>query len=335
MRMADQAILKGIGHPDGEMENWNRLVRSQLAGDATYIRRVIASHGEVPVDAPSPSDVRIPVVVADNVHQWAVNQYDVTLEEIPCLSPPWQKVWIEYPSVSGNERRGTLCSDLTWLLEHPEDIESFPPGPWTAIISGCLDDAEEKEPDVPVAQLLGMQIYIASGHSDKVIGPLGALMFALSKRGKVLGNRWMVTIENPKGPLGEAGPQVLLAMANTAIWTIALSHVRNTTLLPQRVDPKLARRYRKRHGLEPVRYHVLRLQLPRSSSGSGATGDFESPGLHIVVGHFAHFGDCCDTHPPRGKLFGRLEGVYWIPQHLRGTSTEGNVITDYEVTKAR
>jgi hypothetical protein len=46
--------------------------------------------------------------------------------------------------------------------------------------------------------------------------------------------------------------------------------------------------------------------------------------LHIVRGHFADFTE------GRG-LFGRHHGLFWMPQHLKGTLDQGLVVKDYDV----
>lgn len=49
--------------------------------------------------------------------------------------------------------------------------------------------------------------------------------------------------------------------------------------------------------------------------------------LHICRGHFAEYG----PEYGKGKLFGKLEGRYWIPQHVKGSAQQGIVQKDYRI----
>jgi hypothetical protein len=121
----------------------------------------------------------------------------------------------------------------------------------------------------------------------------------------------------------------LLSLAGVGLRTYSLCHMKNIDVEP--VVPRVTRRHHKRGNLPPVRYHVLRLKLPRSQSNGKSTGTGFSPGVHPVAGHMAHYGNCCPGHhEPKGKLFGKNTGVYWVPNHLRGSLENGIVLTDIE-----
>lgn len=49
--------------------------------------------------------------------------------------------------------------------------------------------------------------------------------------------------------------------------------------------------------------------------------------LHITRGHFAEYG----PEFGKGKLFGKFEGRYWIPQHVKGSAEFGEIRKDYSV----
>lgn len=53
---------------------------------------------------------------------------------------------------------------------------------------------------------------------------------------------------------------------------------------------------------------------------------------HMVPGHFKTYGGIDPvTGEPRGKLFGKHEGVYYFPAHERGTPDDGTITKEYEV----
>lgn len=119
-----------------------------------------------------------------------------------------------------------------------------------------------------------------------------------------------------------------------AMQTIAFLHCKNVITDAFDPAPKVQAKRRKKRQQPLVRYHTLRLDVPRRQSDGGLTGkhDIGSPALHIVAGHFSHYGDCCPTqHEPNGRLFGKLEGVYWMPSHVRGSRDAGVVRTDFDL----
>lgn len=117
-----------------------------------------------------------------------------------------------------------------------------------------------------------------------------------------------------------------------AYQAVAFLHCKNV-VLDETVPAGKVQARRRRRGKEPlVRYHTLRLDVPRkSTAGESSNGDKAPKSLHIVAGHFAHYGACCANHEPHGRLFGRLEGVYWVPTHARGNRDIGTIRTDFDL----
>lgn len=74
---------------------------------------------------------------------------------------------------------------------------------------------------------------------------------------------------------------------------------------------------------------VVRPTGGRTRGGSDVPGD--GVRLTSVRGHFAHYGACCPTHEPRGLLFGKLTGRYYVPQHARGSAEIGEIQKTYKV----
>lgn len=123
-----------------------------------------------------------------------------------------------------------------------------------------------------------------------------------------------------------------------ALQSIAFLHCKNAVVDEVEPRPKLSARHRREHGRPLLRFQTVRLEVPRSRHASSDTryGNGDSHALHIVPGHFSHYGDCCPgAHEPHGLLFGRLSGVYWMPQHMRGNPARGVVQTDYDLVVER
>jgi len=90
--------------------------------------------------------------------------------------------------------------------------------------------------------------------------------------------------------------------------------------------PHLTRQQR-RHGPPEITYKVL--DIAPMTRVLRDEGDIEHNGLkkalHICRGHFAHYG-------PERKLFGKYEGTFWHPMHIRGGAEQGVVVKDYKVS---
>jgi hypothetical protein len=70
--------------------------------------------------------------------------------------------------------------------------------------------------------------------------------------------------------------------------------------------------------------HMLQTEGKRSEHGNTAKA------MHICRGAFHSYGEKYG----KGKLFGKHEGRFWVPQHVRGTLDRGLVTKDYIVKAA-
>lgn len=289
-----------------------------------------------------------PVIVADNVAAFTrASKTNYMLEEFPCLAPPWPVFWLEYPSVSGKQRRAVMVREVSEMADTTDNA-----------FGGSIKDARENgfEGDPRwVIELAAM----AEDEKRRVVGPVGWLVLALDERGMCVGNRWV--LGTPYGPL--VNPEFklyngatfddswLLAALLPALQSISFLHCKNMAVDRVEPPPKLSARHRRDHGRPLLRYQQVRLEVPRTGTHPrGAEGGtLGPPSLHIVAGHMAHYGDChvprpgcpqkhgydrcsgCGGHDPHGKLFGKHEGMYWVPQMSRGNPTRGEVRTDYEL----
>ena len=63
-----------------------------------------------------------------------------------------------------------------------------------------------------------------------------------------------------------------------------------------------------------IEIDVLKSPIPKTKHGQPTGGH---PAFHITRGHFALYGD-----KGRGLLFGKLAGLFWIPQHTKGGKSQ-------------
>lgn len=125
-----------------------------------------------------------------------------------------------------------------------------------------------------------------------------------------------------------------------ALYALSLLNCRNVVEERHAPPPKLAKARMRRKGRGLVTYRTLAVEVPGKrgvppqriaiGAGDGATA------AHLVRGHPAHYGDCCPgAHEPAGLLFGRLTGVFYVPDHARGHEENGVVVKDYRLRGER
>jgi len=135
-----------------------------------------------------------------------------------------------------------------------------------------------------------------------------------------------------------------LTMMTYTLFGCSLLHCKNveeaTVCLPRQTA-----RYRARRNLPFIEWKTLKVRPVRRPKTPSETADV-MPGnkhvkrLHGVEGHFSEYGDRPDgtpyLHPdgtPKGKLFGKISGVFWIPAHYRGLADLGTILKTYDVRK--
>lgn len=143
-------------------------------------------------------------------------------------------------------------------------------------------------------------------------------------------------------PVDEQGGRIMIKASpddrncvGSIFWTICESMLllgcKNVSLAARDPDPKQAKIATKRHGPTPhgYRYHVLVVRPAGSKPGTPGQEIGNMP-RHVCRGHFAEYG----PKYGKGKLFGRLEGRFYIPPHMKGNAKNGVVEKDYEVRSA-
>lgn len=110
------------------------------------------------------------------------------------------------------------------------------------------------------------------------------------------------------------------------LFAIYLMHCKNVSVGKHIYKDHEVREYIKRHGCSPVKYYELNIEpfknVMRRNGSDGANGPKKA--LHLCRGHFKNF--------ENGKgLFGKVHGLFWWPQLLRGNSEYGTIKKDYNI----
>jgi len=227
-------------------------------------------------------------------------------EDHPCVAPPFTEAAYCYANEHGNVvvMHTTLLDVAT---SHWETAEAIDWGDvrWALCATVWVGGRSE-----------------AGGGAVPTVGPAHAWFIAVGQHGEPLDIRWVQLM--PKYPMERWDMAQLVLLG-------ALNFLNCTNVgLVEPYRPRAERRRIARTG-ETVHEIAVRATARRSSS-TGAETDEASTPLTSVRGHFSHYGDCCPgAHEPRGLLFGKLSGRYWIPQHARGSAEHGTTETSYRL----
>lgn len=171
------------------------------------------------------------------------------------------------------------------------------------------------------------------------VGPLCCWCFFLDKDGKHLdldneGGQWIPVEVNGLGVPFTLGSQEatgaslkqIASVGYPAFLAISFLHCKNVTQIEHIPNKKKSAYHRRFSGHPLTKYYTLEIDPMKKVLHE--EGQIESLGLkkalHICRGHFANYTE--------GKgLFGKYHGQFWIPQHVKGSASQGIVEKDYSV----
>jgi len=136
-------------------------------------------------------------------------------------------------------------------------------------------------------------------------------------------------IENPTPEQQKVGRETILTMAEWFLAAMSFCHCRNVRIEKVPISRQV-RRHAERKGEPIIEHHHLVIEPMRQvlikEGGLHEHGDL-ARAMHICRGHFVHYGEKFG----KGKLFGKYEGQFWLPQHVRGSLDKGVITKDYAI----
>lgn len=278
-------------------------------------------------------DHPFPVINIKNVADYALARAREDgmdrLDKLPSIRAPWPKFWME----------GPICITVTEATEPHEVVEKYPTMFGMFFNAFDLDGHAPDEVQADARERYGAschmvmdcQIYLRT--PEAIGGPLCVWQVALDEAGYVLDEFYTTTTTLESEMSFERFRDSMREILLMGAWALAFLNCTNGELETPTIPAKVERKRRaKLGGKPPIRYSMIKVRGMGRGGGGGEHGAGEDRGEHIVRGHFSHYGNCCPgNHEPRGKLFGKLEGRYWMPQHLRGDRALGVVQSDYEI----
>lgn len=136
-------------------------------------------------------------------------------------------------------------------------------------------------------------------------------------------------LKYPNEDLKKKGMHLIVSAFCASLVAIQFMHCKNIQAKehdPNELLTRQVKRNMERKSVEPLKkYYTLNIEPLKKVFKSD--GNIEQNGLkkalHICRGHFK-------TYEEKG-LFGKYKGTFWIPQHIKGNSENGEVIKKYNV----
>ena len=272
------------------------------------------------------------LVVADNVAEYyslQIIDYDkndltFAVTDFPNIVPPYATTFVEYKT-SARSAAFKACEYAGCLVEmhNPSDF---------ALSSKLRSDG------VDVFATLLCKLFLFYRHDQKAhevvefIIPVlkdGSLAIKSSERqipitGRTLEDNKFLLDDNTGKHLGFMAVEFLYS----ALLAFSFMHCKNVRMVDAEIKPKAARRYTEKTGKALVRYKVLEIdhlkEILRTEGKSEETGLKQA--LHFCRNHFRSYGV-----DGKGLLFGKHAGIFFVPQHTRGSIEKGVVVKDYKV----
>lgn len=303
-RLADRFVTERIGIPQ-----WEGQDISELGHKFFILNREVKK-----------AVAECPIVDTTNCEYFLKDKTINLYKDFPCVMAPWDEFWMEYRAMSATNNPRAVGGYFTvqeTSMDKPCSGDYFNTVDWVE---------EQTRPNT--AQFVDLSIYFLQT-DDSIAGPMGVFHLAIDKQGNLLEIAYNLPPMYKYGELINV-PEFMAYTLAPFLQALSFMHCKNVVLETTVPNPKLSKKHAKRNGGQPLlKYHTIGIetmgQTIRRLKGQGGTG--EPVSLHIVPGHFAHYG----SEYGRGKLFGKYEGRFWIPSHVRGNASVGEVKTDYEV----
>lgn len=264
-----------------------------------------------------------------------VNLYD----DYQCLAPPWDFGSICYRNQHGNVIV-MACMATDWFNLPNEGDDATPDemnrASWKLateamerLVGGKSDDLWDGNPDDGPIDWDNIRWTIDTflwtggrGGSGPMptVGPIHMWRTAVRPDGTPADHHWVSLT---------AYPMENWDMAHiTLLGALNFCNATNTEI----VEPTRPRAEAKRIARTGVRVSMIHVRpMGRSANGARRLEPLDLTAQHGVRGHMAHYGACCPGHDPKGLLFGKLTGRYWVPPHVRGDAKHGTVVQNYRL----
>ena len=259
-----------------------------------------------------------PIFAADDVAIYVYNLPKGTdfTDVVSSMAPPFDKFFIEFQQVP--------CPNNEQLNAWGVLITTNPDRNTIKRVDG--DDGEPR-------WLLSLLLFLER-EKGKPFGPVSEHFVGLAEDGtwfrhndgSVFWAGQLAGLDKAPDDVQQQAGDYYAQFCFPALLTISFLHCRNIEIRPVTPSERQSRSYRKKHGRDLARYHVLDIKPIRRLLERYHTGERSDlrRALHICRGHFKTF--ALDA-----PLLGRAVGTFWWGPQVRGSRDEGIVLKDYRV----
>lgn len=247
-------------------------------------------------------------------------------KDMPSVCPPWGTFFLEWNVPE--DLQASMCMKqagalvFAYDMKNPNDEGDFLLKAFgSRVHERCLDDEDRES----VRWMLGIVQLWTHEKGFPVCTYVSDIRYVRND-GRLLGYFAPIDLLSSLGKnlkvIGESNSVFLLY---PGFFGLSLLNCHNVEAVDatDTVGPSI--RWTRRAKLPRLEYKVLNVHSVRSPSGKAGTGEKQpDKALHVCRGHYR-------TYTDDSKLFGKLTGTFWIPQHIRGSSESGEVHKDYRL----
>lgn len=253
----------------------------------------------------------VPVFKIDNVATYAYEHFEVRgMDSFPTLVPPFPEFWMEYTVPAGE-----IAGSQTAMLFSARDADEPGVRWWVDMVSFSYF------PEKP----------------GVILGPSLFLTFGVAADGRLCRDLLNyrpadLAHDHPKAKALTAWRDHMGWLFVPFLLGLSFLNCKNVVVTEEagRYANRQDRRAAERRDDPPlVKYRTLHIEPMKTvlKTEGGIEQNGLKKALHICRGHFAEYGDDYG----KGKLFGKYEGRFFIPAHVRGSAEQGVIDKRYVV----
>jgi hypothetical protein len=252
----------------------------------------------------------LPVLLIDNVSRYfyeSEQEYWDLRRDFPNLAPPYPAFWCEHRIVKTIHSKECGDTDVSALIPHGR----------IGMLIHAVDPADCQGEGIPddARWILWCELFVDYGiRGVTATGPHGSVFMAIDAEGKIIDRPYMQSLAE------ECDADIMrnyITWFHPALLAVSFLHCKNVTLIDNKPDAPLAKKYNARHGVRPCTFKTLVIEplkkILRTEGRAGEVGVQKA--LHICRGHFR------DYREGRG-LFGKYHQLVWMPSIVRGSKGE-------------